>query len=357
MPVRALPAMGIAADARRRRARLSHLVFPIRPDALHARHPERLPGRSPQCRRPDQESTHRPVGGRQGLALLRPERLRERLLSRHPLGPSSHHGARSPAGAPRWSSSPSWRCAAPTSSRWGRRCASTTRTSTGRICPAVSCTTFRCSKAPSSPASPSTSCSSPRSCSGWRSSASTGGTVGRRRWAGLAVAVGRRDGGAGPPPPRAALHGGRGRHPRPSSRPRPIDSVPANSVAVVYPLTSPFDANATLWQASAGMRFQMPSVYALVPAPAPAQSQWGTPTLTEQHARRDRRLHQAAGGAVPAPSLASAMAFVGHADVHHRPRAQSGLRPPLRLVGARPTPVRSQGVYVWYDLRRALRTP
>ena len=101
-----------------------------------------------------------------------------------------------------------------------------------------------------------------------------------------------------------------------------IDSVPASSVAVVYPVTSPFGANATLWQASAGMRFQMPGGYALVPAAGPARSQWGTPTLTTETLGAIAGVHQAAGGAVLAPGPAGAVAFVGRADVHHGPRAQ-----------------------------------
>jgi hypothetical protein len=62
-----------------------------------------------------------------------------------------------------------------------------------------------------------------------------------------------------------------------------VDSVPANSVAVVYPpttaATAPPHPDSTLWQASADMRFKMPSAYALVPGPG-GLAQWGTPTLT-----------------------------------------------------------------------------
>ena len=46
-----------------------------------------------------------------------------------------------------------------------------------------------------------------------------------------------------------------------------VDVVPQSSVAVVYPATTPYDADSMLWQASAAMRFKMPGVYALVPVP------------------------------------------------------------------------------------------
>jgi hypothetical protein len=62
-----------------------------------------------------------------------------------------------------------------------------------------------------------------------------------------------------------------------------VESVPANSVAVVYPpttaRTSPANPDSTLWQASADMRFKMPGAYALVPGSG-GKGRWGTPTLT-----------------------------------------------------------------------------
>ena len=48
-----------------------------------------------------------------------------------------------------------------------------------------------------------------------------------------------------------------------------VDSVPAGSVAVVYPPTSPVDADSTLWQASSAMRFKMPGAYRLLRIPEP----------------------------------------------------------------------------------------
>ena len=39
-----------------------------------------------------------------------------------------------------------------------------------------------------------------------------------------------------------------------------VDSVPSGSVAVVYPPTTTFNADAMLWEASAAMRFKMPGV-------------------------------------------------------------------------------------------------
>ena len=59
-----------------------------------------------------------------------------------------------------------------------------------------------------------------------------------------------------------------------------VDSVPSGSVAVVYPPTTTFNADAMLWQASAAMRFKMPGAYVYVPTPGTGQGQWGTPTLT-----------------------------------------------------------------------------
>jgi len=59
-----------------------------------------------------------------------------------------------------------------------------------------------------------------------------------------------------------------------------VDSVPDGSVAVVYPPTTPANADAMLWQASAAMRFKMPGAYALVPIPGTGQSEWGSQTLT-----------------------------------------------------------------------------
>ena len=64
-----------------------------------------------------------------------------------------------------------------------------------------------------------------------------------------------------------------------------MDTIPANSVAVVYPpttaKTAPPNPDSTLWQASADMRFKMPGAYALVPGPR-GIAQWGSTTLTTE---------------------------------------------------------------------------
>jgi hypothetical protein len=136
-----------------------------------------------------------------------------------------------------------------------------------------------------------------------------------------------------------------------------VDSVPGGSVAVVYPVTNPVDADSTLWQASAGMRFKMPEAYALVPAPGAMQSQWGTPTLTSntlggiagnvkiaesaslRRALRAQWLHWDAETFImgPGPDEAYARQFVSW------------------VIGR--APVQRQGVYVWYHLRNDLLSP
>lgn len=135
-----------------------------------------------------------------------------------------------------------------------------------------------------------------------------------------------------------------------------VDSVPANSVAVVYPptiaRTAPPHPDSTLWQASAGMRFKMPSAYALVPAPG-GRAQWGTPTLTTRtlaafangkSVRRTALLRDALRAQWrrwdvqtfimgPARGEAKARKFVSW------------------VLGS--APQYRQGVYVWYRLQRS----
>jgi hypothetical protein len=131
-----------------------------------------------------------------------------------------------------------------------------------------------------------------------------------------------------------------------------VDTVPADSVAVVYPATSTTDADAMLWQASAAMRFKMPGAYSLVPTPGTGQSQWGTPTLTT--------------GTLDAIQSGSPVA--------ETPSIRNGLRSEWRgwkvqtfIMGpgadaatarrfvtwviGRP-PVSTHGVYVWYGVER-----
>jgi hypothetical protein len=136
-----------------------------------------------------------------------------------------------------------------------------------------------------------------------------------------------------------------------------VDSVPANSVAVVYPpttaATSPPSPDSTLWQASADMRFKMPGAYALVPG-AGGQAKWGTPTLTT------RTLAAIAGGErVPEQaSLRHALRRQWRSwDVQTFIMGPGGNEKAARqfvswVLGR--APERRQGVYVWYGLQRSL---
>jgi hypothetical protein len=134
-----------------------------------------------------------------------------------------------------------------------------------------------------------------------------------------------------------------------------VESVPAGSVAVLYPSTTPADADSTLWQASSGMRFKMPGAYALVPSHGHAGTQqWGTPTLTSG------TLGSIVGGRTVAET----------APLRHALRAQwrtwnaqtfivgpgpneAFARQFVSWVIGRP-PVQRQGVYVWYGLQQDL---
>lgn len=135
-----------------------------------------------------------------------------------------------------------------------------------------------------------------------------------------------------------------------------VDSVPANSVAVVYPptraTTAPAHPDSTLWQAAADMRFKMPGAYALVPGPG-GQAQWGTPTLTTKTLAALAR-----GSSVPrAASLRDALraqwrswhvqTFIMGPGGH-----ETAARHFVSWVLGR-SPEHRQGVYVWYHLQRS----
>jgi hypothetical protein len=139
-----------------------------------------------------------------------------------------------------------------------------------------------------------------------------------------------------------------------------VDSVPANSVAVVYPpttaVTSPANPDSTLWQAAADMRFKMPGAYALVPGVG-GRGRWGTPTLTT------RTLVAIESGATPQEkaSLRHALwAQWRNWDVQTfilgPGRRESAARHFVSWVLGRPPEYRD-GVYVWYDLQRSLNSP
>lgn len=139
-----------------------------------------------------------------------------------------------------------------------------------------------------------------------------------------------------------------------------VDTIPANSVAVVYPpttaKTAPPHPDSTLWQASADMRFKMPGAYALVPGPQ-GIAQWGSTTLT----------------------TGTLAAIEGGARVRETASLRAALRAQWRLWDVRTfimgpgrnettarhfvswvvgqLPDRSQGVYLWYDLGRSLKGP
>ncbi len=133
-----------------------------------------------------------------------------------------------------------------------------------------------------------------------------------------------------------------------------VDSVPQSSVAVVYPPTTPLDADSTLWQASAAMRFKMPGGYVMVPVPGNGPPVWGSATLT----------------------TATLEAIEGGATVTETPALRHALRAQWRRWGAQTfimgpgaeeaaarafvtwvigkPPVATHGVYVWYGLQRSI---
>ena len=133
-----------------------------------------------------------------------------------------------------------------------------------------------------------------------------------------------------------------------------VDSVPQSSVAVVYPPTTPLDADSTLWQASAAMRFKMPGGYVMVPVPGNGPPVWGSATLTTA------TLESIEGGATVTET----------ATLRHALRAQwrrwgaqtfimgpgaeeAAARAFVTWVIGKP-PVATHGVYVWYGLQRSI---
>ncbi|HWD55002.1 MAG TPA: hypothetical protein VG346_07755 [Acidimicrobiales bacterium] len=133
-----------------------------------------------------------------------------------------------------------------------------------------------------------------------------------------------------------------------------VDSVPAGSVAVVYPSTTPTDADSTLWQAAAGMRFKMPGAYALVPAHGGTGSQWGTPTLTSNtlgNIVKGKKVAETTSlrGALRAQWRAwDAQTFIMGPGPH-----EAFAREFVSWAIGRP-PVQRQGVDVWYRLQHDL---
>jgi hypothetical protein len=135
-----------------------------------------------------------------------------------------------------------------------------------------------------------------------------------------------------------------------------VESVPEGSVAVLYPPTTPADADSMLWQASAGMRFKMPGAYALVPASGSAQPTWGSATLSTGtlQALQD-------GVAVPrTSSLRNQLrgewrAWNAHTFIMGPGANEAAARDFVTWVIGK-APVHVHGVYVWDDLARSLST-
>jgi hypothetical protein len=135
-----------------------------------------------------------------------------------------------------------------------------------------------------------------------------------------------------------------------------VNTIPEGSVAVVYPATSTTDADAMLWQASAGMRFKIPGAYALVPTPGTGQSQWGTPTLTSG----TLDAIQSGSPVAETSAIRSALRSQWRAwDVRSFIMGPGANGPSARRfvtwVIGRP-PIHTHGVYVWYGVGRATGT-
>ena len=132
-----------------------------------------------------------------------------------------------------------------------------------------------------------------------------------------------------------------------------VDAVPQNSVAVVYPQTTPNDADALLWQASAAMRFKMPGAYALVPATG-APPTWGSPSLTGD----TLAAVQAGANVSRTSSIRSALrsqwrSWHAQTFIMGPGGDETGARDFVTWVIGK-SPVYTDGVYVWSDLQRSI---
>jgi hypothetical protein len=132
-----------------------------------------------------------------------------------------------------------------------------------------------------------------------------------------------------------------------------VDSVPANSVAVVYPPTAAQtthpNPDSTLWQASADMRFQMPGAYALVPGVG-GRARWGTPTLTTRTLvaiESGAKVRQTA--ALRAALRAQWRSWNVQTFIMGPGKKESTARRFVTWVIGR-APEYQEGVYVWYRL-------
>ena len=132
-----------------------------------------------------------------------------------------------------------------------------------------------------------------------------------------------------------------------------VDSVPQSSVAIVYPPTSPYDADSTLWQASAGMRFKMPGGYVLVPV-RHGPPAWGSATFTTA------MLEGIQGGAqiTETPALRRTLRvqwrrWGAQTFIMGPGGGETAARAFVTWVIGKP-PVATHGVYVWYHLQRSI---
>jgi hypothetical protein len=134
-----------------------------------------------------------------------------------------------------------------------------------------------------------------------------------------------------------------------------VDAVPQSSVAVVYPPTTPVDADSTLWQASANMRFKMPGVYALVPVAGPVSPNWGSPTVTSTTLQSLQ-----AGAAVPRTrDIRTALRLEwrnwnAQSVIVGPGGDEANARDFLTWVIGKP-PVFTHGVYLWTDLQQSIK--
>ena len=132
-----------------------------------------------------------------------------------------------------------------------------------------------------------------------------------------------------------------------------VDSVPQSSVAIVYPPTTPQDADSTLWQASAAMRFKMPGGYVLVPV-RKGPPVWGSATLTTA------MLEGIQGGAriTETPALRRTLRaqwrhWGAQTFIMGPGGDETAARAFVTWVIGKP-PVSTDGVYVWYRLQRSI---
>jgi hypothetical protein len=129
--------------------------------------------------------------------------------------------------------------------------------------------------------------------------------------------------------------------------------VPQSSVAVIYPQTTPYDADAMLWQASAAMRFKMPGAYALVPVKGGPPT-WGSLSLTGD------TLAALQGGTTVAKtsSIRSALraqwrSWNAQTFIMGPGGDETGARDFVTWVIGK-SPVYTDGVYLWSDLQRSI---